>query len=136
MDKMNMINGHPVKYIVNGDMVIAMIKGCCNDVTSYADDQYKIWFPIYNRKHHDVDLPDVMKGYAKCDPRDTFDEELGKRIAYRRLQKKYWEKFSDRLTKVSWILQEEHGNILKDIGKFAFRAMSIEPMEGIVNHAD
>ena len=135
MDKMDKINGHPVKYIVNDNVVIAVIADCMNDVMTYVDDEYKIWLPIHNVRQ-DIELPYVLKSIAKCSPGDVFNEEIGKRIAYRRLQRKYWEKFADRLTKYLWIMQKESRKILKDTGKFAARASNIDPLEGIVAHDD
>lgn len=130
MDKMNKINGHDVEYIVNGNTVVAIIRGCSNDVIDHIETQHD----IYTMRNSVVDTlytPHNLRGVAKCNPEDEFNLEVGKRIAYRRLQVKYWDKFSMRLTKFSILLTGIQNRLLTDIGKSANKFMKVNPLEGV-----
>lgn len=84
--KTDHINKHTVEYVIADRRVIAQIKNCewdAADVCGCFDDRYRMCFRY--------------KGIAKCAPGDAFDEETGKRIAYRRLEMKYYGAMNRRL---------------------------------------
>ena len=130
MDKMDKINGREVEYIVNDRTVIALIRNCRYDVTNYIDSAYKV-YTLKDSVVCDLYMPHVLRGVAKCNPDDEFNLEDGKRIAYRRLQIKYWDKFSLRLTKYFMFLVEIKNKIGHDIAKAGKKFMNIDPLEGI-----
>lgn len=49
--------------------------------------------------HEDFEIDDVIIGKAKCSEEDTFDVEIGKKIAYKRAYAKMVEKKSKALAK-------------------------------------
>ena len=129
MDNMNKINGHDVEYIVNGKTVIATIKNCNLDVDDYVYGICRLW--IVGKPSELIKLPDTLKSIARCSPEDEFNLEVGKRIAYRRLQQKYWNKVASRLTKCSMYLVRVQSELYNTMGKCAGKAANIDPLGGI-----
>ena len=73
-----------VQYFVNEEkkVVVAKIVGCSDGLA--CDMCRKGFPPIPN-----FEINDTFIGKAKCSPDDTFDEETGKKIAFKRAYKKY-----------------------------------------------
>lgn len=83
-----------VKYFVNEEKKIVVCKfiGC-----GYAlnHDMRLKGYPC----HPDFEIDDVIIGKAKCSEEDTFDVEIGKKIAYKRAYAKLVEKKSKALSR-------------------------------------
>ena len=73
-----------VDYYVNKEkkVVVAKMTGCFNGLV--CDMCRKGYLPIPS-----FEIADAFIGKAKCSPDDTFDEEIGKKIAFKRAYKKY-----------------------------------------------
>ena len=96
------INGHPVKFFIDetNRTVAATIEHCADDVQQYMFDLcgMSIYFPqVPDKTRERIRMPDKLKSYAHCLPEDEFILETGKRIAYDKLRKKYWEKYGRRM---------------------------------------
>lgn len=96
------INGHEVEFYVNEEnrIVTATIKYCANDVLYIlhkASDVNFCCFWDMPKQFVKAKLPATLKSVAKCHPNDTFDPEIGKRIARKKLEAKYWEKIHKRM---------------------------------------
>lgn len=67
------------RYFVNEEkgIVVCKLEDCAGSLA--CDVCHKGWEP-----HPLMQLEDVFIGKAKCAPGDTFDPEVGKKIAYRR----------------------------------------------------
>lgn len=104
-DHLYLVNGRPVTFFVNKNTVVAKLMGDCrNDaLDSFEFSTEFLWTYGKNKKNH-RDLAEMSRhpfGKAKCDPRDTFDLEFGKRLAYKRLKVAYWSQFENRLGKIN-----------------------------------
>ena len=105
MDKVYSINGHEVNFYCNEENRIAKatIKNCDNDVLKGLNDDFGLKIDhglfAYTAERHlsKIKLPRTMSCIAHCHPDDVFDEELGKRVAYKKLRKKYWSKYAKRM---------------------------------------
>lgn len=73
-----------VDYYVNKEkkVVVAKMTGCSNGLA--CDMLRKGYSPIPS-----FEITDAFIGKAKCSPDDTFNEEIGKKIAFKRAYKKY-----------------------------------------------
>ena len=73
-----------VDYYVNKEkkVVVAKMTGCGNGL---ACDMCRKGYPPIP----DFEIANAFIGKAKCSPDDTFDEETGKKIAFKRAYKKY-----------------------------------------------
>ena len=73
-----------VDYYVNKEkkVVVAKMTGCDNGL---AYDMCRKGYPPIP----DFKIANTFIGKAKCSPDDTFDEETGKKIAFKRAYKKY-----------------------------------------------
>ena len=73
-----------VAYYVNKakKVVVAKMTGCA---TGLACDMCRKGYPSIPA----FELANAFIGKAKCSPDDTFDEETGKKIAFKRAYKKY-----------------------------------------------
>lgn len=83
-----------VEYFVNEEKKIVVCKftGCgC----ALSHDMYLKGYPC----HPDFHIDDTIIGKAKCSEEDTFDIELGKKIAYKRAYAKMIEKKRKALAK-------------------------------------
>lgn len=124
MERVSMINKRPVEFKVVEEqrVVIATLYGCELDAVDFFDEKSGFALvPFSWRKSEMVAMPCSLKAVARCHSNDDFDPELGKKIAYRRLRKKYWEKYSDRLSKLSMIMQ----SAVNACNAEALRAVSI-----------
>lgn len=76
------------KYTVSNGTVICELK--CDLQFIKAKAYWGLNDYIWKKKVKDVDYEGIfkVKGVAKCSPSDTFNEELGKRIAESRAKKK------------------------------------------------
>lgn len=112
MDKIYMINGNEVSFYCNEENRIAKatIKDCEDDVFDGLKDDFGldvdhgIFTHTADRYLSKVELPQTMSCVARCHPDDAFDEERGKRIAYKKLRKKYWAKYAKRMYNLRNIL--------------------------------
>ena len=74
-----------IKYLVCPEkrIVVCLLSDCqdiaCNKINKYTDGAF-FW--------SDFKIKDTYRGIAKCDPRDTFDVEYGKKLALERAKKK------------------------------------------------
>lgn len=66
-------------------------------------------------------MPNVFEGVAKCHPDDTFDVDIGKRIAlsrllkwYHRARRKAYKKAHDFLIEAAGTLEDEFSNRFKE----------------------
>lgn len=96
------INGHEVEFYVNEEnrIVTATIKYCKYDVLNILRKEHDMNFCGFwdmPKQFAKVELPVTLKSVAKCHPDDTFDPEVGKRIARKKLEAKYWEKIYKRM---------------------------------------
>lgn len=73
-----------VDYYVNKEkkVVVAKMTGCFNGL---ACDMCRKGYPPIPA----FEIANAFIGKAKCSPDDTFDEETGKKIAFKRAYKKY-----------------------------------------------
>ena len=73
-----------VDYYVNKEkkVVVAKMTGCFNEL---ACDMCRKGYPPIPA----FEIANAFIGKAKCSPDDTFDEEIGKKIAFKRAYKKY-----------------------------------------------
>ena len=73
-----------VDYYVNKEkkVVVAKMTGCGNGL---AYDMCRKGYPPISA----FEIANAFIGKAKCSPDDTFDEETGKKIAFKRAYKKY-----------------------------------------------
>lgn len=81
------ICGHIVCFCVIDRKVTARIYDCAEDARLYIDNMDTNVHIVPYGKEYDMRL--WYDASATCHPDDEFDEELGKRIAYRRLLRKY-----------------------------------------------
>lgn len=109
------INGHNVTYHITHDdenntttIVAKLHDYCANDVLKHIE--HEEWSPFvdvyYNKKCAKCRMPEHPTARATCDPRDEYDEEYGKQLAYDRLKIGYWSQFEDRLGKFNELLME------------------------------
>lgn len=127
MDKVYMINGNEVSFYCNEEnrIVAASIKWCDWDVSNYIKKSFGLSFDLCDsaKRHVDVfEMPRVIKCVAHCHPDDVFDEELGKQIAYKKLRKKYWNKYAKRMFNMSKIFVEASTFCVSDAQKAYERA--------------
>lgn len=103
-----MINGHEVTFFVNNNVVVAKILDYCAD--DAMDDTDKMaagtdWVCFFGSLPYKTKQNFLMSKHpyatAKCDPRDTFDEEYGRRLAFERLKITYWSQYENRLGKMN-----------------------------------
>ena len=110
------INGHPVSFHIshsakNGTTtVIAKLHDNCTlDVLNNHEDNQSAPFLVL-AWHKGSFVKCHMSAHpmarATCDPRDTFDEEYGKRLAYDRLKVAYWSQYEDRLGKLNEVFMD------------------------------
>lgn len=106
-----MINGHEVTFFVNNNVVVAKLFDYCADdamddtdrmVTGAGD---LVWVGFFDTLPYKTKQNFLMSKHpyatAKCDPRDTFDEEYGRRLAFERLKVAYWSQYENRLGKMN-----------------------------------
>ena len=95
---MNTMNNFNVDYIVKEEegVVVCIISDCKFNAVALVDDYTDIFSPC-------CDIPNVFllndryTGVAKCVNGDTFDEECGKRIAYKKAYLKYITAFEKKV---------------------------------------
>ncbi len=133
MDKIYMINGHEVQFYCNEEnrIVRATIGGCREDVFEALHDDFGIeidwWGGCGTAKRFTdrVEMIGNMSCIAHCHPDDEFNEDLGKRIAYKKLRKKYWSKYAKRMYNLRNILVDAATHCAFDAQKAYGRADSI-----------
>lgn len=129
------INGHEVKFTSYPDnrVVIAEIRGCSDDVFHWLGTKCGLEYPLFTSIKSpnyliSVFMPNSLKAVAKCHPEDEFDQRAGEDIAYKKLQKKYWEKYSDRAQKLYEVLASVQSSLSEEIQKSTTKAESIQPI--------
>lgn len=134
MLKIQKINGHPVSYFVNEQQrtVGAIIHDCKYDVICDLYDKHNVCPSRPRANALDFTLPDTLKSIATAHPDDEFDIEVGKRIASKRLRKKYWLKYADRMIKFTTFIRFS-SIVIKDAHKALDRSESIDPLIEIHN---
>ena len=109
------INGHCVSFHIshsatNGTTtVIAKLHDNCTlDVLNDFEDNQSTSFLVlaWDKRLAKCHMSPHPMARATCDPRDTFDEEYGKRLAYDRLKVAYWSQYEDRLGKLNEVLMD------------------------------
>lgn len=129
------INGHPVffKVVESQRVVVATMSGCDIDAVNYFDEISGLAVVPWKRSvSGKIALPASIKAVARCHPEDSFDPDTGKQIAYRKLRKKYWSKYADRVAKLAIILRK----VFEDCNTEALKGLSIahdiNPTYGLV----
>lgn len=120
------ICGHPVEFSVEGRKVSARICDCASDALSYIYDLTSI-MPRYDH----CCMIDIYSASAVCHSNDVFDEEVGKRIAYRRLLKKYLIARNKRIARFVKTLESSRGVLRLRHYKAAQHILAIDPEYGI-----
>lgn len=66
--------------------------------TSFIISNFKMcpWEFFHDSARKRLDMPATFVGRAKCDPRDTFNEDYGKRLAYSRAKRNMTRSFFKR----------------------------------------
>jgi len=89
-----------IEYIVkeNERMVIATLKGCSEDAINILNRRLRSTkfldcLTDFNKVYSRYLIPNKFSSAVKCDPRDEFDVEEGKRKAKERLLVKYHRSF-------------------------------------------
>lgn len=96
------INGHPVEFIVRPEdrAVVAQIRMCSSDVLKTFESKSGITTDLFfGREAYKFAMQTYMKSVAKCHPDDEFNEEVGKKLAYKKLRQKYWRKYHAKMGK-------------------------------------
>ena len=108
-DDLHYVNHHKVTFFVHDNVVIAkLLDDCERDVLDQFERSSN--FAFFCIKDTRLGKSALMSrhpfGKAKCDPRDTFDEEYGCRLALKRLKVAYWSQYENRLGKVNEFLMK------------------------------
>lgn len=132
------INGFEVKFIhyPENRVVIAEVKGCAEDVFQWLEQKCGLEYSIFCRPGtptfmNEIYLPRTLKAVAKCHPEDDFDIRVGEDVAYKKLQKKYWEKYSVRCMKLYKHLTATLESLSDEIRKAATKAQAINPTANV-----
>lgn len=132
--KAQKINGHPISYYINEKqrVVCAVIHDCRLDVAEYFLNQHFGILPtVGKRVSNTFLLPGTLKSIATAHPEDKFDIEVGKRIASKRLRKKYWLKYADRMFQIIEFIQAETYEMIDDAKRVLGMSESIDPLAEI-----
>ena len=111
------INGHEVTYHITRNeetgvvTIIAKLQydNCALDVVRHiVDREYGTIFDInyWSKSLVKCRMPEHPTARATCDPRDEYNEEYGKQLAYDRLKTGYWSQFEERMGKFNELLLE------------------------------
>lgn len=130
MDKVYKINGHNVEFYCNEEnrIVTATIKHCTHDATSDVRKNFGLDIDDWTTAARIVEkiwLPDKMKCVAHCHSDDEYNIEKGKMIAYKKLRKKYWKKYSQRMFNMGNIFVAASTFAIDDAQKALDRSESI-----------
>lgn len=133
---MNMLNGHDVEYIVDeaNRVVVARISNCADDAQNFLFNRCRL--SIYSdrvspRLRESLRMEVGYRAVAKCAPEDAFDAEIGRRLAFARLEKKYWECFARRLERMQTWLTQISADLAQRRSKAQTRAGQINPLDCI-----
>lgn len=128
MDKERKICGHPVEFIFENSTrrIIAVIKGCTYDAIYYITDITGI-----DAMHENYKMRHSYRASATCNPDDEFDMELGRRIAYRRLLRKYLRYRNARIEWFCSYLGDCRKKLMLRYNNASFHASVIDPLEGV-----
>lgn len=80
-------NQNDVEFIVKADkgVVVCKLHNCKEIVEKRIFKQNNTVFPYFPEKYY---IDNIYVGVAKCAPEDTFDEEIGKKIALTKAKRK------------------------------------------------
>lgn len=130
-----LINGHAVDYHITHDpnvgthTIVAKIHDDCqNDVLQDVEHDPSTFFMLHtwNRRLDKCRMSKHPMARAVCDPRDEYDEEYGKALAYDRLKVAYWSQYEDRLGKFNDLLTEEFDKNSRQMTKISERYLQGE----------
>lgn len=128
------INHHEVKFIVSPEnrVVVAEIQRCCNDLLGWFETESGLEYPIFAKQGassapSSAFLPPIMRSIARCHPDDEFNADVGMDVAYKKLQKKYWEKYAIRAMRLLKHLEAVHDSLSMELKRAALKAESIDP---------
>ena len=128
------INGHEVRFTSYPDnrVVIAEIHRCDEDVFDWLVKECGLEYPIFSSPGSTSLLdssymPVSLKAVAKCHPEDEFVQGVGEDVAYKKLQKKYWEKYAVRAMKLHGNLSRVLSSLYDEMHRAAMKAASINP---------
>ena len=129
------INGHCVYYHItynpneNTHTVVAKIHDDCrDDVLQDIENDFNMFFMLHTWDNR-LDKCRMSKhpmARAVCDPRDEYDEEYGKALAYDRLKVAYWSQYEDRIGKFNDLLTEEFDKNSRRMTKISERYLQGE----------
>ena len=110
-EKVWKINGHEVVFYVNEEnrIVTATIKYCARDVLSILHKECGFDFNGFwdvPKQFDKIYLSATLKSIARCHPDDVFDVEIGKHVARKKLESKYWEKIHKRMKILSEVFYD------------------------------
>lgn len=94
-------------------VVVCKLTGCGNSLEE--DLEKKGWEGYHGFFGGPFMLPDSFEGKAKCDPRDTYDEEIGKKIAKERALAKLARAKNVCLKEYMDYMAADYSQSLKDI---------------------
>lgn len=131
MKKVQKINGHDVSYFVDSEnkVVGALIRDCSRDVVDRLYSDFGLIMASNKKAHQRLYLPNVIKTIATCHPDDCFDVEIGMKIAEKRLRKRYWEKYSDRMGNCYGLLGSAISHIADEINSANDISFKINPSD-------
>lgn len=130
MSKARKIHGHTVIFSVdnNARKVTAKIYGCDADALLYIKNVTKVHAL---EPCDDFYMRNSYSASATCAPGDQFNVELGERIAYRRLLKKYLRYRNARIYKFYDFLGRCRRDLMLRHTRAAYHASVIDPLEGV-----
>lgn len=108
------INGHNVTYHITRNpndgtttIVAKLHDDCREDVLNMLEDTHGVVIvPFKNHKFDKCCMSKHPTARAVCDPRDEYDEEYGKMLAYKRLEVTYWSQYENRIGKCNELLMK------------------------------
>lgn len=109
--KFDDVNGHEVKFYVDEQKktVCAVINDCEEDAMHFLADRSLAGLKA--AMSYGFYMPSKVHALAKCSPADVYNEEIGKRIAYVKLLKKYWQKMYKRANTAVRLMLEDTADI-------------------------
>lgn len=110
-DPMTKINGHEVQYFVNEEKRTVTAKIFNTRVDAWERfteiSHLDYCWNVSKKTLFSFDMQPEMSCTAKCHTDDEFDVEIGKIIAYKKLQKKYWLKYSQAMNRIYFYLSNK-----------------------------
>ena len=98
-------------YEDTGDMLLEFIKA------NLRWKDFDTWFAI-DRMEDELWMPDSFRGKAVCAPEDTWNEEIGRKIAYSRMKTKCYKSFFRRANKLVRTIDKRLGEMIDKFNDF------------------